>query len=341
MKNFRKTLSIIVLSLVCIYGKAQSTLNFEIVGSIEQDYNDYIYLSYEKKVDSLKVIDNKFSFKGKVTHVTEARIHTKNGYVTDGVYLEDGKTTVKISIQNNVTSITSISGNKTHDITMDIVSFFEENSEKEEFRSLFYDKMDDVISQNPRNQLIGTMLSDIIMDPIFTFEEAMSLFSKLDTTVQSKDDLNALKVSLEKLKSTKIGNPFPTFDFPNVDGQAIGVEDYRGSYLLVEFWASWCGGCRIANPELVEIRKGFSTKGFDILGVSIDASRSAWLNAIEKDGLTWENTIAEGEFSNETLKKLKIQYLPSNYLLDPEGNIAAINIKPKELRKKLSELLEK
>ncbi|OEJ99547.1 TlpA disulfide reductase family protein [Roseivirga misakiensis] len=341
MKNSRKLLSIIALSLICIYGKAQQTLNFEVEGSTEQDYNDFIYLSFGEKVDSLKVVDNKFYFKGQVNHVTEARIHTKNGYVTEGVYLEDGKTVVKISIKDNITSITSIRGNKTHNITMDLVSFYEENSEKEEFRGLFYDKMDEVISQNPRNQLSGTMLSEIIMDPIFTFEEAMSLFSKLDTTVQSANDLSAIKISLDKLKNTKIGNPFPTFNFPNKDGESIDIADYRGSYLLVEFWASWCGGCRIANPALVEIRKEYASKGFDIMGVSIDRSRAAWLKAIEKDGLTWENTLADGEFNNETLKKLKIQYLPSNYLLDPNGNIAAINIKPKELKRKLEELIEK
>lgn len=340
MKTTKTVLLVLILGLfnTTIYG--QKALKFTVKGKISNDYKGYLYFSYADVKDSLMITDNTFEFVGQVPNRLEAKVHTKGGYITDSFYLDDGTTTITISIDGKLTNIESIKGNKTHEILVGLQSFFEENEGEPDFQSKMYQKLDKVISENPSSQFSGSLLGEVIMDPIFSFEEAMSLYSKLDTTVQDQFDMAALKVSLDKLKNSKMGKQFSSFELPNVSGKMININDYKGSFLLVEFWASWCGGCRIANPELVKIREKFMPKGFDIVGISLDESRTAWLSAIEKDGLTWENTLAEGGFQNKTIEALKLQYLPSNYLLDREGKIVAINISPKVLRIKLKEFFD-
>lgn len=339
MRTSKTTLTVLLLSLFSSTIYSQELLNFTVKGKVTHNFDEYIYLSYAAQVDSFLVKDNRFEFEGQVPNRLEAKVHTKGGYITDSFYLDDGTTTVSISIQGKVTSIESIEGNKTHEILMGLQAFFEDNEDEPDFQNQMYKRLDKIISENPSSQFSGSLLGEIIMDPIFSFEEAMSLYSKLDTTVQDQFDLSAMKVSLDKLKNSKIGKQFSPITLPDMNGNMVGIADYKGSFLLVEFWASWCGGCRVANPELVDIRSEFISKGFDIMGISLDENRTAWLTAIEKDGLTWENTIAEGGFKNETIENLKIQYLPSNYLLDHNGKIVAINISPKILRIKLKELM--
>ncbi|MFT6873870.1 MAG: thiol-disulfide isomerase/thioredoxin [Roseivirga sp.] len=340
MKATKTTLLVLLLGLFNTTMYGQESFNFNVKGKVINDFEGYIYFSYGAIEDSFLVKDKSFEFQGQVPNRVEAKVHTKGGYVSDSFYLDDGTTTVSIYVEGQLTRIKSIKGNKTHEILIGLQSFFEENEDQADFQNKMYQKLDKVISENPSSQFSGSLLGEVIMDPIFSFEEAMSLYSKLDTTVQDKFDLSAMKVSLDKLKNSKMGKPFSSFAMPNVSGKMININDYKGSFLLVEFWASWCGGCRIANPELVKIREKFMLNGFDIVGISLDESRTAWLSAIEKDGLTWENTLAEGGFKNKTIEELKLQYLPSNYLLDREGKIVAINVSPKVLRVKLTELFD-
>ncbi len=340
MKTTKTVFIVLIIGLFNTSIIAQDALKFKVKGELTHHFEGYLYLKYADREDSFLVKDRSFEFEGMVSHPVEATLRKKGAYVTDSFYLEDGTTSIQISINDNVTSIESIDGNKTHQILLGLMAFFEENEDEPDFQQQMYDQLDKVITENPRNEFSGELLSEIIMDPIFSFEEAMSLYSKLDTVAQSQYSLNSLKVSLDKLKNTKIGNAFPTVQMPDALGNMVSTNDYKGSYLLIEFWASWCGGCRIANPELVKIREEFLPKGFDIMGISLDDSRTAWLKAIEKDGLTWENTMAEGAFKNKTIEELKIQYLPSNYLLDRQGNIVAINVKPTALQLKLKKLMD-
>jgi thiol-disulfide isomerase/thioredoxin len=131
-------------------------------------------------------------------------------------------------------------------------------------------------------------------------------------------------------------------DFTQNDtsGNPISLSSFRGKYVLVDFWASWCGPCRKENPAIVQTFHKYKEKNFSIIGVSFDNSKNAWLQAIRKDGLNWTNVSDLKFFVNAVGRLYGITSIPSNFLVDPNGKIIAKDIKGKDLDSVLFRLME-
>ncbi len=341
--KFLITIVIVSITVLDCYSQKEITKNktFELSGVMTDNYSEYLYLNYGNIIDSAFVKNKIFSFKGKVDYPTEAVLHTKNEVSQSSFYLENSKMTINVSVKNSATTINSIKGNKTALIISDLQSYFQEMESDPDFTLKLYKKLDTIITQNPRNQFSGMILSDIILDPIFNFQQANNLYNKLDLTTQKQEEIESIKASLLKMKSLYIGTTLKDFEFVDNKGKLINTSEIEKSILLVDFWASWCVPYRQTNPELVRIYNNYNDKGFEIYGVSLDVKKESWFKAIEDDNLNWTNTFAEGGFENEIIRSLQIQYLPSNFLIDHEGKILAINIRPIDLEKILNEKLEK
>lgn len=138
--------------------------------------------------------------------------------------------------------------------------------------------------------------------------------------------------------STAIGTEMENFTLNNPDGKAISLKDLRGKYVLVDFWASWCRPCRAENPNVLKAYAKYHSKGFDILGVSLDTDKSRWMAAIKSDGLDWNHVSELKAWDAEIARKFNVSSIPFCVLLDKDGKIIAKNLRGEALDAKLREI---
>ncbi|MDW3648845.1 MAG: TlpA disulfide reductase family protein [Bacteroidia bacterium] len=148
-----------------------------------------------------------------------------------------------------------------------------------------------------------------------------------------------LSKSLASMKHRLIGVTAPDIPLPSPDGETISLKDYRGKYLLVDFWASWCGPCRQENPNVRRMYAAYKDKGFEILGVSLDRNRDRWVQAIEKDQLPWKHVSDLKQWGSLAAKTYGVHSIPYTVLLDPNGKIIAKKLRGAALEKELERLL--
>jgi peroxiredoxin len=137
-----------------------------------------------------------------------------------------------------------------------------------------------------------------------------------------------------------VGKQAPAFSLPDLSGKEVSIQDFKGKYVLVDFWASWCGPCRQENPNVVEAYHKFKDKNFTILGVSLDADKEKWAEAVFADKLEWTHISDLKYWDSKAVEVFGISGIPYNILVDPDGKIIAENLRGPGLGEKLSEVLK-
>lgn len=342
---------------------------FEIQASLTSISYQKAYLSDYKNgemvvLDSSDIKDGKFSFKGKLD-LPEARyISFNEGKEKFSVFVENSKIVISGSISSpdsiKITGSASQktvdefkTGLKSHEAILDeIVERYyaaEESGQKEELEKIDAEyNLADSIKLKFIEEFIAKNSSTVVA-PFLSLRYLLSGYeiAQIETLVASfKDDAKKsvyttnITDRLTVLKNSQGGSPAPEFSMNDADGNPIALSSFKGKYVLIDFWASWCGPCRAENPNVVAAYKKFNKKGFDIFGVSLDDNKEKWLEAIKKDGLTWKHVSDLQGWGNAAAKIYGVNSIPHSVLLDKEGVIIAKNLRGEELLKKLEEVVK-
>ena len=200
----------------------------------------------------------------------------------------------------------------------------------------------DFIRKHPDYFISLVTLNEVIGHLPENVPSLKKMYNQLDKSLQQTATGTKTKTTLDKFDTVSIGRSAPLFSATDTSGHPVKLADYRGKYVLIDFWASWCGPCREENPLVVKAYHQYKDRNFDILSVSLDqpGKREAWLKAIHDDQLDWTHVSDLKYWNNEVAQLYMVKSIPQNFLIDPKGKIIAANLRGEALSKKLAELIK-
>jgi peroxiredoxin len=173
-------------------------------------------------------------------------------------------------------------------------------------------------------------------DQEFVFADSVT--QEFKKKMPESEYTKALSERIEGMRATAIGSVAPEIALPNPDGEVVKLSSLRGNYVLLDFWAAWCGPCRRENPNVVRLYNKYNNKGFEVYGVSLDKTKEKWVQAIKDDNLSWTHVSDLKYFNSEAAQTYQVEAIPHTLLLDKEGRIIAKNLRGEALEAKLEEI---
>jgi thiol-disulfide isomerase/thioredoxin len=363
-----------IVSALLIAGSviAQKGSPFTIEGTAKNYKDKYIYLHHKwddkNFTDSSKVENGKFKFSGKTPEPNMywlTLVNNVNANPNIIFYVDPGKTTVNLdvdSLQNvsikggqsqadymdyRMMMLTySLSQQRIYNeynsarMNNDATTMGAKQAEFEKLTAEVKNALKEFIKTHPKSAVSGYIIHQEYNNPSITMQELEEAVGYLDKSILNTKFGKLAQARLMKLKGTTVGYPALNFSQNTPDGKPVQLTDYKGKYVLVDFWASWCGPCRAENPNVVAAYNKYKDKGFTILGVSFDQNKDAWLRAIEKDNLSWTHVSDLKGWGNEVGQLYGISSIPQNILVDKEGKIVGKNLRGPALEEKLEEILK-
>jgi peroxiredoxin len=308
---------------------AQSPLNLS--GTVKDVQSGTIYLQqFNNKIfdtiDSARIENGKFQF-SKTVQLPELY----------GITLDENKTPFYVFLENAPISV-ALDTSSYYRNTVVIGS--KSQNRFEDFRKRPVDiKIEDFIAEDP-----SSIVSAYVLYRNFSYrlspDEILANINSLDKTLQKTQYVTVLKDLAKTMETVLPGKMAPDFISTTPTGTSDRFSDHLGQgYILLDFWAAWCGPCRRENPNVVAAFQKYKDKGFTVYGVSLDRDKERWLKAIDDDKLTWPQVSDLTFWNSKAAAIYGVRAIPSNFLIAPNGEIVARNLNGEDLNKKLEELL--
>ena len=348
---------VLILAVMAVLSSCSGQNKYSLTGKFENCTDQTIYLVCSGNVlDSVFSADGSFRFEGTVTtpeftYIANNRV-VRQASLDCQFILEPGKLVmeplpdfgeyiVKGSRANNLMAELS-------DQSAKLTLYYEQNEGKEgiidEVESKYNDLLLKGVKQNKNNMFGLVCLRELAydQDPATT----RSMLDSFDDKIQKSKLWQTIDASNSKQMATATGQPYIDFSQATRDGVMISakevISDPENKYVLIDFWASWCGPCMREVPFLKKTYTKYLGKGFQILGVSLDHTRDAWENAIVVNGMNWLHVSDLKYWDNEVAKMYGVNSIPANFLVEcSSGKIIASGLRGEKLEQKISELLDK
>jgi len=362
-----KNVLIILVFALAAFSCQSAKDEYSIKGSVAGVETGKVYLQklvdgQPQSVDTADLVGGKFTFKGKMEmpDIRFLRLNDQDYFAQ--FFLDNANITVtanKDSLRN-----TKITGSPTQDVFKIYITEMEKlnkevmalqekyqsamsmnNTDAAEKAKIDYQAMIDnnkVYTKNfvkeHSNSVVSPYITLFQLASQIDGSELDSIASKFAPELSKSEYVVKINEIVQEQKKTAIGVMAPDFTMNDPEGKPIQLSSLKGKVVLVDFWASWCGPCRQENPNVVKLYQQYHSKGFEILGVSLDKTKEDWLKAIAADNLTWIH-VSDLQFWQNTAARLYgVNAIPQSFLLDKDGKIIAKGLRGEQLAKKMMEL---
>lgn len=306
----------------------QAPKGYVINGEIEGMSEGKVYLkSFRNKmffdVDTADVQNGKFTFEGEVDQPLLFGLATDEMDYPVQLFVENTPMNVRIGADGETMKVE-------HSPVNDV---FQGNAQKV-FEEGY--NIDSLITKYPDSPAAAYLLYRYFTYQL-PLEQLKATRAKISPALAASPYVTDLDGIITRLENVQIGKTAPEFTLPDTAGVEVSLSDFRGKYVLLDFWASWCPPCRRENPNVVKAYQEYKDKNFTIIGISLDNNKAKWLKAIQDDHLTWTHVSDLKYWDSEIPALYGVRGIPANVLLDPDGVIIAKNITGEELHAQLKE----
>lgn len=375
MKNlFFSIVGSIAFSLTA---NAQTTKPFTVTGTVKKAApGSFVYLETNAqpthKIDSTKIVaDNTFKLNGKVADGGEVLVLNVGGGQKMALLVEGGETLnvvadgYRMDAKTGQVGKATVTGSKNMEYYEKLSALqaemkakgelaqkqFEAASVKKDSKKMAQIEQEFGAAEKEATDKVKAMLPDmgtslaslfalnfINIDSDFAIYDALA--QRFEKENPNSPHAKSLIGRVARIKGVSVGAQAPEIALSDTTGNPVALSSLRGKYVLIDFWASWCGPCRAENPNVVRMYNKFKDKGFAIYGVSLDQAKANWTKAIRNDNLGWTHVSDLKFWQSAAAQQYGVQAIPATFLLDKEGKIIAKNLRGEALEQKLEEVLK-